>query len=184
MGTMIKTAVERLKQELDDHFNKTAFAWKSEESQSEHRQSKPVVFVFNCPDRNGRNFPNTCPSVTIELGCATVEGEDSLSLDVVCHCVVVNSAILEREKTVKVDDAYIYIKEDGYTDDGVIKALFSDCLLLGEVVMNVVRAMPRASNIKLIPPDAIEDFPYCQCQVSATLRALTQYEANGFRNLL
>lgn len=88
-----------------------------------------------------------------------------------------NSAILEREKAVMLDDGihYAYLDEDGYTDEGVVEALFSDCLLLGEETLNALRGIASVSELALIPPTTLEDFPHCQCQVMATISMLTQF---------
>lgn len=174
MATTIPGTIGRIKDALDAHFDSKGFEWKTEESQSEHHQAKPTVFALVCAERTSDNWPTVCPSVTIELQDATVMHE-SLALNIVCHCVVVNSAIIEREKMVKVDDHYEFIDADGYTDEGVKEALFTDCLLLAEETMNALRAIAGVSNIKLIPPASFEDFPHCQCQVAATLAALTQF---------
>ncbi|MBR4984882.1 MAG: hypothetical protein IKY83_04000 [Proteobacteria bacterium] len=58
--------------------------------------------------------------------------------------------------------------KDGYTDQGVREALFADCLLLAEETMHALRAQACVTDIRLMPPDTLEDFPYCQCQVTAT----------------
>ena len=115
--------------------------------------------------------------MTIELRGAVVENTDRMSLDIACHCVVVNSAIIEREKAVILDDGihYAYLDEDGYTDAGVVEALFADCLLLGEETLNALRGMAGVSELALIPPTTLEDFPHCQCQVMATISMLTQF---------
>lgn len=63
----------------------------------------------------------------------------------------------------------------GYTDEGIVEALFSDCLLLGEETMNALRGVPSVSDLALIPPATLEDFPHCQCQVVATVSMLTQF---------
>jgi hypothetical protein len=41
--------------------------------------------------------------------------------------------------------------------------------------MYALHTIAGVSNIKLIPPETLDDFPYCQCQVMATATALTQY---------
>ena len=174
MATTIPGTIGRIKTALDAHFNGKGFEWKTRESQDVHEQAKPVVYALVCAERTSDNWPTVCPSVTIELQDVTVMHE-SLALNIVCHCVVVNSAIIEREKMVKVDDHYEFIDADGYTDEGVKEALFTDCLLLAEETMNALRAIAGVSNIKLIPPASFEDFPHCQCQVTATLAALTQF---------
>ena len=177
MATTIPDTIERIKAALDAHFASKGFEWKTRESQDEHEQAKPTVYALTCAQRTADNWPTVCPSVTIELRGAVVENTDRIMLDIACHCVVVNSAILEREKAVMLDDGinYAYLDEDGYTDEGVVEALFADCLLLGEETMNALRAVSGASNLKLIPPDAIDDFPHCQCQVVATVSMLTQF---------
>lgn len=181
MTTMIKDSIGRIKDALDAHFAGKAFEWKTQESQSVHEQAKPTVFSMVCAERNGRNFPVVCPSVTVELRGAAVENTDRMSLDIVCHCVVVNSAILEREKTVGEDGIhYAYLNEDGFTDDGVVEALFSDCLLLGEETLNALRGVAGVSDLALIPPSSLDDFPYCQCQVMGTVSMLTQFIPEDF----
>lgn len=177
MATTIPATIERIKAALDAHFDGKGFAWKTRESQSEHEQAKPTVYAMTCAQRTGDNWPTVCPSVTIELRGAVVENTDRIMLDIACHCVVVNSAILEREKTVMLDDGlhYAYLDEDGYTDEGVVEALFSDCLLLGEETLNALRSIAGVSNVRLVPPDTMDDFPHCQCQVTATVTALTRY---------
>lgn len=83
---------------------------------------------MTCAQRTADNWPTVCPSVTIELRGAEVENSDRIALEIACHCVVVNSTILEREKAVMLDDGihYAYLDEDGYTDEDVVEALFSD----------------------------------------------------------
>ena len=132
---------------------------------------------MTCAQRTADNWPTVCPSVTIELRGAEVENSDRIALEIACHCVVVNSAILEREKAVMLDDGihYAYLDEDGYTDAGVVEALFADCLLLGEEALNALRGMASVSELALIPPTTLEDFPHCQCQVMATISMLTQF---------
>lgn len=177
MATTISGTIGRIKAALDAHFNGKGFAWKTRESQDEHEQAKPTVYAMTCAQRTGDNWPTVCPSVTIELHGAEVENSDRILLDIVCHCVVVNSAILEREKTVRLDDGihYAYLNEDGYTDEGVVEALFADCLLLGEETLNALRGVAGVSDLALIPPATLEDFPHCQCQVMATVSMLTQF---------
>lgn len=174
MATTIPGTVERIKNALDAHFDSKGFEWKTQESQTEHSQAKPTVFAMVCAERNSDNWPTVCPSVTIEIQDATVTN-DAMAINFVCHCVVVNSAILEREKTVKVDDHYEFQNIDGYTDQGAVEALFADCLLLAEETLNALRALAGVSGIRLIPPANFEDFPHCQCQVTATISALTQF---------
>ncbi len=177
MATTIPGTIGRIKDALDAHFDGKGFEWKTQESQTEHSQAKPTVFAMFCAERNSRNFPVVCPSVTIELRGAEVENSDCISLDIACHCVVVNSAIIAREKAVMLDDGihYAYLNEDGFTEDGVVEALFSDCLLLGEETLNALRCVAGVSDLALIPPASLEDFPYCQCQVVATVSMLTQF---------
>ena len=186
MATTIPGAVGRIKDALDAHFETKGFAWKTRESQCEHEQGKPVVFALVCAERTADNWPTRCPSVTIELRDVAIEGADRATLDIACHCVVVNSAILEREKTVMLEDGihYAYLDEDGYTDEGVVEALFSDCLLLAEETMHALRRIEGVGNVHLIPPATFEDFPHCQCQVTATVAALPQYDSHDFRELL
>lgn len=86
-----------------------------------------------------------------------------------------NSAILEREKTVEVDGVHHFLNGEGYTDEGVVEALFADCLLLGEETLNALRGVAGVSDLALIPPATLEDFPHCQCQVVATVSMLTQF---------
>ena len=182
MATTISGTIERIKAALDAHFASKGFAWKTQESQTEHSQAKPTVFALVCAERNSRNFPVVCPSVTIELHGAEVENSDRILLDIVCHCVVVNSAILQREKTVALDDGihYAYLDEDGYTDEGVVEALFADCLLLGEETLNAFRGVAGVSDLVFIPPSSLDDFPYCQCQVMASVSMLTQFIPEDF----
>lgn len=116
----------------------------------------------------------------IELRGAVVENTDRMSLDIACYCVVVNSAILEREKTVGVDGVHHFLTNEGYTDEGVVEALFSDCLLLGEETLNALRCVAGVSDLALFPPASLEDFPYCQCQVMATVSMLTQFIPEDF----
>lgn len=180
MATTIPGAIGRIKDALDAHFDSKGFEWKTRESQDVHEQARPTVFALVCADRTADNWPTICPSITIELKDAGVM-RDAVSLNIVCHCVVVNSAILQREKDVMLDDGihYTYLDEDGYTDEGVKASLFSDCLLLAEETMNALRAMDGVTNIKLIPPDSLDDFPHCQCQVSATVSMLAQFIPDG-----
>ena len=182
MATTIPAAIERIKAALDAHFDGKGFEWKTQESQDEHEQAKPTVYALTCAQRTADNWPTVCPSVTIELRGAMVENTDRIMLDIACHCVVVNSAILEREKTVILDDGihYAYLDEDGYTDEGVVDALFADCLLLGEETLNALRGMSGVSELALIPPTTLEDFPHCQCQVVATVSMLTQFIPEDF----
>lgn len=177
MATTIPGTIERIKAALDAHFASKGFAWKTQESQDEHEQAKPTVYALTCAQRTADNWPTVCPSVTIELRGAAVENTDRFSLDIACHCVVVNSAILEREKAVMLDDGihYAYLNEEGYTDEGVVEALFADCLLLGEETLNALRGVAGVSDLALIPPATLEDFPHCQCQVVATVSMLTQF---------
>ncbi len=176
MATTIPGTIGRIKTALDAHFNGKGFEWKTRESQDVHEQAKPMVYALVCAERTSDNWPTVCPSVTIELQDVTVMHE-SLALNIVCHCVVVNSAIIEREKAVMLEDGvhYAFLDADGYTDEGVKEALFSDCLALAEETMNALRAIAGVSNIKLMPPASFEDFPHCQCQVTATVTALTQF---------
>lgn len=182
MATTIPGTIGRIKTALDAHFDSKGFAWKTQESQSEHEQAKPTVFALVCAERNSRNFPVVCPSVTVELRGAEVENSDRILLDIVCHCVVVNSAILQREKAVMLEDGihYTYLNEDGFAEEGVVEALFSDCLLLGEETMNALRGVAGVSDLAFIPPSSLEDFPYCQCQVVATVSMLTQFIPEDF----
>lgn len=175
MATTIPATIGCIKTALDAHFADKGFEWKTQESQSEHEQAKPTVYALVCAQRTGDNWPTACPSVTVELRGAAVENTDRISLEIACHCVVVNSAILEREKTVGDGGVWHFINEDGYTEDGVVEALFSDCLLLGEETLNALRGISGVANIKLIPPAILDDFPHCQCQVTATVTALTRY---------
>lgn len=175
MATTIPATIGRIKGALDAHFASKGFEWKTRESQDEHEQAKPTVYALTCAQRTGDNWPTVCPSVTIELRGAAVETTDRIALDIVCHCVVVNSAILEREKTVEVDGIHHFLTDEGYTDEGVVEALFSDCLLLGEETMNALRGVSGVSDLALIPPATLEDFPHCQCQVVATVSMLTQF---------
>ena len=175
MATTIPGAVSRIKTALDAHFEGKGFAWKTQESQTEHSQAKPTVFALVCANRTADNWPEVCPSVTLEVQDATVNN-DALALNLVCHCVIVNSAIIDREKMVRnAADRYEFLTTDGFTEEGVREALFSDCLLLAEETMNALRGMAGVSNIRLIPPQSFEDFPHCQCQVTATVQALTQF---------
>lgn len=180
MATTIPGTIGRIKDALDTHFDGKGFEWKTQESQSEHEQAKPTVFAMVCAERNSRNFPVVCPSVTIELRGAAVENADRIMLDIACHCMVVNSAILEREKTVGVDGVHHFLTNEGYTDEGVVEALFSDCLLLGEETLNALRCVAGVSDLALFPPASLEDFPYCQCQVMATVSMLTQFIPEDF----
>lgn len=175
MATTIPATIGCIKDALDAHFASKGFAWKTRESQDEHEQAKPTVYALVCAQRTGDNWPTVCPSVTIELRGATVETADRIALDIACHCVVVNSAILEREKTVEVDGVHHFLPDEGYTDEGVVEALFSDCLLLGEETMNALRGVSGVSDLALILPATLEDFPHCQCQVVATVSMLTQF---------
>lgn len=175
MATTISATIGRIKDALDAHFSQSGLEWKTQESQCEHEQGKPTVFAMVCAERNERNFPVVCPSVTIELRGAEVETTDRIMLDVVCHCVVVNSAILEREKTVEDGGTWHFIHRDGYTDAGVVEALFADCLLLGEETLNALRDVTGVSNLALVPPETMDDFPYCQCKVVASISMLTQF---------
>ncbi|MBR4985334.1 MAG: hypothetical protein IKY83_06320 [Proteobacteria bacterium] len=175
--TTIPDIIGRIKTALDAHFAAKGFEWKTQESQDAHSQSKPTVYALVCADRNAENWPNVCPSVTIELSESAVATE-RLTLGIICHCVVVNSAIIEREKTVKVGDHYEFLDIDGYTDQGVREALFADCLLLAEETMHALRAQAGVTDIRLMPPDTLEDFPYCQCQVTATVTALARFIAD------
>lgn len=187
MATTITATIDRIKNALDAYFDSKGFEWKTQESQSEHEQAKPTVFSLVCAERTGDNWPTICPSVTIELRGAEVETSDRISLDIACHCVVVNSAILEREKTVMLDDGihYVYQDEDGYTDNGVVDALFADCILLGEETMNALRGMSGVSELAIIPPSTLDDFPHCQCQVVCTFSMLTQFiPCDSFDDLL
>lgn len=179
MATTITGAIGRIKDALDAHFSTKGLAWKTEESQTVHTQAKPTVYALVCAERTGDNWPTACPSITIELREAAVNG-DRNALAIVCHCVVVNSAILEREKTVKVGDHYEFQDIDGYTEDGVKEALFSDCLALAEETMNALRAQAGVTDIRLVPPVDLDDFPYCQCQVTATVASLTQFIQEDF----
>ena len=175
MATTIPATIGRIKDALDAHFASKGFEWKTRESQDEHEQAKPTVYAMTCAQRTGDNWPTVCPSVTIELRGAAVENTDRISLDIACHCVVVNSAILEREKTVEVDGVHHFLNGEGYTDEGVVEALFSDCLLLAEETMNALRNVPGVSDIGIIPQASMEDFPHCQSQVVATVSMLTQF---------
>lgn len=175
MATTIPATIGRIKDALDAYFADKGFAWKTRESQTEHEQAKPTVYALVCAQRTGDNWPTVCPSVTIELRGAEVETTDRMLLDIECHCVVVNSAILEREKTVEVDGIHHFLTDEGYTDEGVVEALFSDCLLLAEETMNALRNVSGVSGIGIIPPATLEDFPHCQCQVVATVPMLTQF---------
>lgn len=177
MATTISGTIGRIKDALDAHFDSVGFELKTQESQTEYTKAKPTVFAFVCAERNGRNFPVICPSVTVELRGAEVENSDRILLDIACHCVVVNSSFLAREKTVMLDDGihYAYLNEDGFTDEGVVEALFSDCLSLGEETLNALRGVAGVSDLAFIPPSSLDDFPYCQCQVMATVSMLTQF---------
>lgn len=175
MATTIPAAIGRIKAALDAHFASKGFEWKTQESQTEHAQAKPIVFALVCAERTGDNWPTACPSVTIELRNVAVENASRSVLDLACHCVVVNSAIIEREKTVKVGDHYEFLDADGYTDQGAVEALFGDCLLLAEETMNALRGVDGVSKVVLVPPDGIEDYPHCQCQVTASVAMLTQF---------
>ena len=177
MATTIPATIGRIKDALDAHFASKGFERKTRESQDEHEQAKPTVYALTCAQRTADNWPTVCPSVTIELRGAAVENTDRFSLDIACHCVVVNSAILEREKAVMLDDGihYAYLNEEGYTDEGVVEALFSDCLLLAEETMNALRNVPGVSDIGIIPQASMEDFPHCQFQVVATVSMLKQF---------
>ena len=180
MSTTIPGNIMRIKDALDAHFDSLGFEWKTQESQVAHSQAKPTIFALVCAERNGLNFPVVCPSVTIELRGVEVEPSDCAELDIVCHCVVVNSAILQREKTVMLDDGihYAYLDEDGHTDAGVVEALFSDCLLLGEETLNALRGLAGVSELALIPPATLDDFPYCQCQAVCKVNMLSQRKPN------
>lgn len=177
MATTIRSTIERIVDALNSHFDANGYEWKTEESQSEHQQRKPVVYPYVCAKRNEANFPEICPSITVELTEVNTPTRDQLSLAIVCHCVVVNSSIIQREKTVMLDDGihYAFLDEDGYTDEGVVEALFSDCMLLGEETMNALRSMAGVRDIRLIPASVLDDFPYCQCQVTATILMLSQF---------
>ena len=176
MATTIPGAIGRIKNALDAHFDSKGFEWKTRESQDVHEQAIPTVFAMVCADRTADNWPTICPSITIELKDASVM-RDAVSLNIVCHCVVVNSAILQREKAVMLDDGihYVYQDVDGYTEEGVVEALFSDCLLLGEETLNAIRGLSGVSDLALVPPSSLDDFPYCQCQVIASVSMLTQF---------
>lgn len=176
MATTIPATIGRIKAALDAHFASKGFEWKTRESQDEHEQAKPTVYALICAERTADNWPTACPSITIEMQDASADN-DALTCNIVCHCVVVNSAIIEREKAVMLEDGvhYAFLDADGYTDEGVKEALFSDCLALAEETMNALRAIAGVSNIKLMPPASFEDFPHCQCQVTATVTALTQF---------
>lgn len=174
MSTTIPGAIGRIKDALELHFAQKGYEWKAEESQSVHAQQKPRIYPFLCADRNGANFPTVCPSITIEVTNIMAENQ-ALTLGIVLHCVVVNSAIIEREKVQKKGDFYEFLDGDGYTDTGVVEALYSDCLLLGEEALNALRPLPCVKTIKLTPPDSMDDFPYCQCEVSASVTALGQF---------
>lgn len=174
MSTTIPGAIKGIKEALELHFANKGLEWKAQESQDEHSQQKPVIYPFLCADRNGANFPTVCPSITIEVTDVMAENQ-ALTLGIVLHCVVVNSAIIEREHVQKKGDFYEFLDGDGYTDTGVVESLYSDCLLLGEEALNALRPLPSVKNIKLVTPDSMDDFPYCQCQVSATVSALAQF---------
>lgn len=175
MATTIPATIGRLKDALDAHFAGKGFEWKTRESQDKHEQAKPTVYALVCAQRTGDNWPAVCPSVTLELRGAAVETADRISLDIACHCVVVNSAILEREKTVEVDGVHHFLTDEGYTDEGVVEALFADCLLLAEETMNALRNVTGVSDIGIIPPATMEDFPHSQSQVVATVSMPTQF---------
>lgn len=175
MATTITATIDRIKNALDAYFDSKGFEWKTQESQSEHEQEKPTVFSLVCAERTGDNWPTICPSVTIELRGAEVENSDRIALDIVCHCVVVNSAILEREKTVEVDGVHHFLTNEGYTDEGVVEALFADCLLLGEETLNALLGVSGVYDIALIPPKTMDDFPHCQCQVVASVSMLSRF---------
>ena len=138
MATTITATIGRIKDALDAHFDGRSLAWKTGESQDGHEQAKPTVYALVCAERTDDNWPTVCPSITIEMQEAGATN-DALTCNIVCHCVVVNSAIIEREKTVMLDDGvhYAFLDADGYTDHGVKSALFSDCLALAEETMNI-----------------------------------------------
>ena len=96
MATTIPATIGRIQAALDAHFGQKSYAWKTRESQGEHEQAKPTVYALVCAQRTADNWPTVCPSVTIELAEGTFD-RDSAQFVVVCHCVVVNSAIIERE---------------------------------------------------------------------------------------
>ncbi len=171
----ITTIVERIKHDIEAYFESKDYAWKIEESQAAHAQQKPVVYPLVCAERNNANFPNQCPSITIEVIDVSIEANQQLQMNLLLHCVVVNSAIIEREKTIKSGDKYVFLDKDGFTENGVVEAIFSDCLLLAEETMNALRASEGVSNLKLHPPISLDDFPYCQCQVSAGVSTITQF---------
>lgn len=176
MATTIPGVIERVKKALDAHFDSRGFAWKTRESQGKHEQARPTVYALVCAERTADNWPTVCPSVTVVLQDAAVTHE-SMTLNIACHCAVVNSAIIEREKTVMLEDGihYAFLDADGYTDEGVKEALFADCLLLAEETMNALRGIAGMSAIRLVPPDTFDDFPHCQCQVTAAFSMLTQF---------
>ena len=75
MATTITGAIGRIKDALDAHFAAKGLEWKTEESQTVHTQAKPTVYALVCAERTGDNWPTACPSITIELREAAVNGE-------------------------------------------------------------------------------------------------------------
>ena len=177
----IPSVLDSIKAGLVSHFDALDFHWKTAPDQAEFEQAKPHVYLFNCPkaERNEANFPARMPSVTVVVDDAAILSADSIQLSLTLHCCVVNSAIIDREKTVMLDDGihYAYQDEDGYTDAGVESSLYRDCMLLGEETMHALDGIDgtgrRVSDIRLIPPASdMDDFPYCQCQVTCKVAML------------
>lgn len=168
-----------IKSKLDEYYAKLGMTWKEKESQGDFYQATPEIYLFTCPktERDPDGWPRKSPAITVVLDGWSMQGNDDVELDVSFHCCVVNSSVIDREKTTK-DGGYIhFLTTDGYTDSGVDCNLYKDCLTLGEITANAVNFLDgvvcRVNDIKLDPPDPnTPDFPFCTCTVRARLGML------------
>ena len=177
----ILSVLESLKDGLEAYFNALDYHWKTQSGLSGYNEGKPYFYLLNCPktERTDDNFPIRMPSVTVVVTDAAMQGGDTVTLSLVLHCCVANSATLDREIVQKSDGGYSYLETDGYTDAGIEQSLFRDCLLLGEEVMRGLAGIDgtgrRVSELRLVPPSSdMEDFPHCQCQVVCKVNMLSQ----------
>lgn len=176
----IVSVLDSIRQRLAACFESNDYHWKTQADQSVFEQAKPFIYLLNCPktERNDANFPVMSPSITVEVTEAAIQSSAAVQLSLVLHCCVVDSATIEREKTVMTENGtHRYIDADGYTDADIERRLYRDCLLLGEVVLHAMDGMNvdgrNVSELRLIPPTSdMEDFPYCQCQVSCKVAML------------
>ena len=184
MMTII-SVLDSIGTQLKSYFNSMDYHWKTAPNQSEFGQAKPYVYLLNCPktERNADNFPLKMPSVTIEVTEAAIQSNSEIDLSLTLHCCVVNASVIDREKTIMLDDGihYAYLDTDGYTDEGTDGNLYKDCMLLGELTLHCMDGIDgtgrRVSELRLIPPASdMEDFPYCQCQVTCRVVMLNTHK--------